>query len=157
MNQRKRKRLWLLPVLVLLLQGCARWQPAEPVIWQTTLPQTGVQMTLAGSSTVTCDEVFYIPKMYLEPWQKRTMVHADGVPRITFVGADSVELHFCEMVDNLYILYDRKEPQEKLDYLYAEQGNTVQYQLDTVTHYQFVVTKGDVTEEILVTCTRQVD
>lgn len=75
---------------------------------------------------------------------------------LTGVTADQVELRFSEKIADLYLGYDRVMPQPKLDYIFTETADGVlQYQLDTVYNYEFIITTETGTDDFLVICEQE--
>ena len=60
-----------------------------------------------------------------------------------------------ENIDYLYLYYDKMMPQIDLDYILTElDGGGLQYRLDTVYNFEFVVTTEKGTDTMIVTCSR---
>ena len=75
---------------------------------------------------------------------------------LTGVTADQVELRFSEEIADLYLGYDRVMPQPKLDYIFTETADgALQYQLDTVYNYEFIITTETGTDDFLVICEQE--
>lgn len=143
---------WLLPVV--LLAGCARTPDMTPV-WQKTLPGSGVQAVLSNCTLREETEVDYIHSRENNEWEKRPALFTTTSPVLTLTGvtADQVELRFSEQITDLYLGYDRVMPQPKLDYIFTEnEDGSLQYQLDTVYNYEFIVTTDAGTDDFLVIC-----
>ena len=79
-----------------------------------------------------------------------------SLPTLTGVTADQVELRFSEEIADLYLGYDRVMPQPKLDYIFTETADgALQYQLDTVYNYEFIITTETGTDDFLVICEQE--
>ena len=60
-----------------------------------------------------------------------------------------------ENIDTLYLYYDRVMPQQDLDYIKTEMADGgLQYRLDTVYNFEFVITTPDGTDTMIITCER---
>ena len=60
-----------------------------------------------------------------------------------------------ENIDYLYLYYDRMMPQIDLDYILTEVDGGLQYRLDTVYNFEFVVTTEAGTDTMIVICSRE--
>lgn len=137
-----------------LLAGCAKTPDLTPV-WQQTLPGTGAQLTLANAALNQTQEVDYINDRSDQDWKKRPALFTTPSPVITLTGvdADQVELRFSEQIADLYLGYDKVMPQPKLDYIFTETADgALQYQLDTIYNYEFIITTDTGTDDFLVVC-----
>lgn len=142
----------LLPLC--LLAGCARTPDLTPV-WQDTLPGSGAGITLANCTLIENTEVDYIFSRDDQDWKTRLLLITTPSPVLTLTGvtADQVELRFAEQIDKLYLGYDKVLPQEKLDYIFTETADgALQYQLDTITAYEVIVTTDAGTDDFLILC-----
>ena len=142
----------LLPLA--LLTGCARTPDMTPV-WQETLPGSGAEATLSNCTLLDETEVNYIYRREDQEWKKRPALFTTVSPVLTLTGvtADQVELRFSEQIADLYLGYDRVMPQPKLDYIFTESADgALQYQLDTVYNYEFIITTDAGTDDFLVIC-----
>lgn len=145
----------LLPLA--LLTGCARTPDMTPV-WQEKLPGSGAQATLANCTLQDEEEVDYIYDRDDQEWKKRPALFTTASPVLTLTGvtADQVELRFAEQIADLYLGYDRVMPQPKLDYIFTEtEDGALQYQLDTVYNYEFIITTEAGTDDFLVICQQE--
>ena len=145
-------------LLALLLAGCAQPVDTTPV-WQQTLPATGVEMELSNCTLLSEEPVPYVmSREEGEAWQERPALEVEGVPVVTLRGveAEDVELRFAENIAELYVYYDKMMPQFDLDYIQTElPDGSLQYRLDTVYNFEFVVTTPDGSDTILVICHRE--
>jgi len=153
------KRLGILLLAVLLLCACAR-QPDLTAVWQGTLPNTGAELSLANC-TVTEETNQFVEDPYSqEEWREMPTLRArEKAPVLTISGAepDEVTVHFSEAVDILYFLYTRKEPAEKLDYIFTQTADgALQYQFDTVYNYLITVKTQKGEDTFLLICDREV-
>ena len=142
----------LLPLA--LLTGCARTPDMTPV-WQETLPGSGAEASLSNCTLLDETEVNYIYRREDQEWKKRPALFTTTSPVLTLTGvtADQVELRFSEQIADLYLGYDRVMPQPKLDYIFTESADgALQYQLDTVYNYEFIITTETGTDDFLVVC-----
>lgn len=153
-----KKTGFLLPVCLLMLGGCASTQPDTTPVWQQTLPETGVQMELSNCTLLSSDPVYYtVNRDSTDPWVDKPALQTEGVPVVTLRGAaaEDVELRFVENIDTLYVYYDKVMPQPELDYIMTElDDGSLQYRLDTVYNFEFVITTADGTDTMIVTCQR---
>lgn len=151
-------KLCVLPLAVVLLGGCAAVSADTTPVWEQTLPRTGVRMQLSNCELTGEDPVYYArERSEGDQWEERPALQTEGVPVVTLydVSADEVELRFVENIDTLYLYYDKVMPQQDLDYIVTElpEGG-LQYRLDTVYNYEFVVTTPAGTDTMIVTCHR---
>ena len=138
----------LLPLA--LLAGCARTPDMTPV-WQKTLPGSGAKATLSNCTLRDETEVDYIYSREDQNWKKYPALFTTPSPVLTLTGvtADQVELRFSEQID-------RVMPQPKLDYIFTETADgALQYQLDTVYNYEFIVTTETGTDDFLIICEQE--
>ena len=126
-----------------LLTGCARTPDMTPV-WQETLPGSGAKATLSNCTLQDEREVDYIYSREDQDWKTRPALFTTTSPVLTLTGAD------------LYLGYDRVMPQPKLDYIFTETADgALQYQLDTVYNYEFIITTETGTDDFLVICEQE--
>lgn len=154
-----KKMLCLWPLGMVLLAGCASRTVDTTPVWQQQLPQTGVQMELSNCTLVDDEPVYYAMDRDDEKWLERPALKAEGTPVVTLRGVDAeqVELRFSENVDFLYLYYDKVMPQQDLDYiLTVQEDGSLQYRLDTVYNFEFVITTDNGTDDILVICQRDI-
>ncbi len=153
-----KKMLALLPAGLLALAGCASAPVDTTPVWQQTLPQTGVQMELSNCTLLSDEPVDYTTDRDSgDPWTERPALQTEGVPVVTLYGVEpeQVELRYVENIDYLYLYYDKMMPQIDLDYILTElDGGGLQYRLDTVYNFEFVVTTEKGTDTMIVTCSR---
>lgn len=153
-----KKQSVLLLFCLLALSGCAAKTAAGEPVWEGKLPQTGVQMTLAGCTLVSEEPVYYATdRLDTEYWVEKPALQTEGIPFVTLQGVEpqQVELRFVENIDYLYLYYDKVMPQPELDYILTQTSDgSLQYRLDTVYNYEFVVTTEDGTDTMIVTCHR---
>ena len=65
-------------------------------------------------------------------------------------------MFYSEEIADLYLGYDRVMPQPKLDYIFTETADgALQYQLDTVYNYEFIITTETGTDDFLVICEQE--
>lgn len=155
------KQIALRPAALLLslalLAGCARTPDLTPV-WQKTLPGSGAGATLANCTLLDETEVDYIYERSDQDWKKRPALVTTPNPVLTLTGVteDQVELRFSEQIADLYLGYDRVTPQPKLDYIFTEtEEGALQYQLDTLYNYEFIITTEQGTDDFLVICRQE--
>ena len=153
-----RPTCFCLPLGLLLLAGCVQPVDTTPV-WQQTLPATGVEMELSNCTLLSEEPVPYVRSRDAdETWQERPALEVEGVPVVTLHGvqAEDVELRFAENIAELYLYYDKMMPQVDLDYILTElPDGSLQYRLDTVYNFEFVVTTPDGSDTMLVICHRE--
>lgn len=152
------KFVGLVPLCLLVLGGCTAGKVDTTPVWSEQLPETGVMMELSNCELLSADPVDYtMDRDSGDPWIQKPALQTEGVPVVTLhgVSAEEVELRFVENIDTLYIYYDKMMPQIKLDYICTEQPDgSLQYRLDTVYNYEFVVTTQEGTDTMIVTCQR---
>ena len=153
------KKAWLfLPLCVLVLGGCTATSVDTTPVWQEELPETGARMELSNCTLLETDPVYYaMERAGADQWTEKPALQTEGVPVVTLRGisAEEVELRFVENIDTLFVYYDKVLPQPDLDYIVTENTDgSLQYQLDTVYNYEFVITTPDGTDTMIVTCHR---
>lgn len=150
--------VWLAPLCLVVLGGCAATTVDTTPVWSEQLPETGVTMDLSNCELLSTDPVDYTwDSDSGDPWIKKPALQTKGVPVVTLrgVSAEDVELRFVENIDTLYVYYDKMMPQIKLDYICTEQQDgSLQYRLDTVYNFEFVVTTQEGTDTMIVVCQR---
>ena len=154
MKQRFFRHLAALLLPLCLLAGCARTPDLTPV-WQDTLPGSGAGITLANCTLIDNADANYVFSREDKTWQTRPALYTTPSPVLTLTGvtADQVELRFAEQIADLYLWYDKVLPQEKLDYIFTETADgALQYQLDTITAYELIVTTDAGTDDFLILC-----
>ena len=147
----------LLP-LCLFLAACAPAEVDTTPVWQQDLPVTGVQMELSNCTLLSEEPVAYTTERNTgDDWTERPALQTEGVPVVTLYGVeqDQVELRYVENIDYLYLYYDRMMPQIDLDYILTEVDGGLQYRLDTVYNFEFVVTTEAGTDTMIVICSRE--
>ncbi|WP_295425286.1 hypothetical protein [uncultured Subdoligranulum sp.] len=147
----------LLP-LCLFLAACAPAEVDTTPVWQQDLPVTGVQMELSNCTLLSEEPVAYTTDRNKgDDWTERPALQTEGVPVVTLYGVepDQVELRYVENIDYLYLYYDRMMPQIDLDYILTEVDGGLQYRLDTVYNFEFVVTTEAGTDTMIVICSRE--
>lgn len=147
----------LLP-LCLFLAACAPAEVDTTPVWQQDLPVTGVQMELSNCTLLSEEPVAYTTdRNNGDDWMERPALQTEGVPVVTLYGVepDQVELRYVENIDYLYLYYDRMMPQIDLDYILTEVDGGLQYRLDTVYNFEFVVTTEAGTDTMIVICSRE--
>ena len=147
----------LLP-LCLFLAACAPAEVDTTPVWQQDLPVTGVQMELSNCTLLSEEPVAYTTdRSNGDDWAERPALQTEGVPVVTLYGVepDQVELRYVENIDYLYLYYDRMMPQIDLDYILTEVDGGLQYRLDTVYNFEFVVTTEAGTDTMIVICSRE--
>lgn len=153
---KKVRYLW--PLCLAMLAGCGAREIDTTPVWQGQLPQTGVEMALSNCTLLGEEPVYYtLDRDSTDPWTERPALQTEGVPVVTLYGVEpeEVELRFVENIDTLYLYYDKMMPQQDLDYIVTEpEDGTLQYELDTVYNYEFVVTTPQGTDTMIVTCRR---
>lgn len=153
-----KKSLYLLPLCLVVLGGCASAPVDTTPVWQQQLPETGVEMEVSNCTLLGEESVYYaLERTNSDEWVERSALQTEGVPVVTLRGVEpeQVELRFVENIDTLYLYYDKVMPQQDLDYIVTEpEDGTLQYRLDTVYNYEFVVTTQSGTDTMIVTCQR---
>ena len=131
----------LLP-LCLFLAACAPAEVDTTPVWQQDLPVTGVQMELSNCTLLSEEPVAYTTdRNNGDDWTERPALQT--------------ELRYVENIDYLYLYYDRMMPQIDLDYILTEVDGGLQYRLDTVYNFEFVVTTEAGTDTMIVICSRE--
>lgn len=152
-----KKAACLLPLCLLVLGGCAQTVDTQSV-WETQLPETGVELTVSNCTVLSDEPVYYATdRVDTEYWTEKAAVQTEGVPVITLQGIqpEQLELRFVENIDWLYLYYDKVMPQPDLDYIQTELADgSLQIRLDTVYNYEFIVTTPQGTDNLIVTCSR---
>lgn len=152
------KCVWLALLCLLVLGGCHAAEVDATPVWSEQLPETGVTMELSNCELLGADPVDYtVDRDSGDPWVEKPALQTKGIPVVTLrgVSAEEVELRFVENIDTLYVYYDKMMPQVKLDYVCTEQPDgSLQYRLDTVYNYEFIVTTQQGTDTMIVTCQR---
>lgn len=153
-----KRKICVLPLAAVVLAGCAAAAVDTTPVWQQQLPQTGVDMQLSNCELVGEEPVYYaLERSEGDQWEERPALQTEGVPVVTFYGAspEEVQLRFVENIDTLYLYYDKVMPQQDLDYIVTElPDGGLQFELDTVYNYEFVVTTRNGEDSMIVTCHR---
>ncbi|EFB76725.1 hypothetical protein SUBVAR_05105 [Subdoligranulum variabile DSM 15176] len=153
-----KKYLCLAPLCLVAFTGCSQAEVDTTPVWSQQLPQTGVRMELSNCELLGTEAVDYtLDRDSRDPWVKKPALQTKGIPVVTLQGAsqDEVELRFVENIDTLYLYYDKMMPQVDLDYIVTElDDGSLQYRLDTVYNFEFVVTTENGTDTMIVTCQR---
>lgn len=153
-----KKNYCLVPLCLLVLGGCASSRVDTTPVWSQQLPETGVQMELSNCDFLGEEPVYYtLDRDSTEKWSEKPALQTSGVPVVTLRGVteDEVELRFVENIDTLYLYYDKVMPQPNLDYIETETADgSLQYRLDTVYNFEFVITTPDGTDTMILTCQR---
>lgn len=148
----------LVPLCLTLLVGCGPAEVDTTPVWSQQLPETGVQMELSNCELLGTDAVDYtLDRDSSDPWTQKPALQTKGIPVVTLRGIsqEEVELRFVENIDTLYLYYDKVMPQEDLDYIVTElDDGSLQYRLDTVYNFEFVITTQEGTDTMIVTCQR---
>ena len=153
-----KKPYCIVPLCLLVLGGCASAPVDTTPVWSEQLPETGVQMELSNCELLGEEPVYYtLDRDSTEKWREKPALQTKGVPVVTLWGVteDEVELRYVENIDTLYLYYDRVMPQHDLDYIKTETADGgLQYRLDTVYNFEFVITTPDGTDTMIITCER---
>lgn len=150
---------WCCILLVfLLMTGCASQKIDTTPVWQETLPNTGVEMQLSNCILLnTYRQDYAESRENADQVIRREALDTQGVPVITLYGVteDQVELRFVENISYLYLYYDKMMPQQDLDYVLTKlDDGGLQYKLDTVYTFDFVITTPEGTDSMMVLCNR---
>lgn len=153
-----KRMLCLVPLCLAVLAGCSQAKVDTTPVWSQQLPHTGVEMELSNCELQGTEAVDYtLDRDSTDPWSKKPALQTKGIPVVTLRGVteEEVQLRFVENIDTLYLYYDKMMPQEKLDYIVTElDDGSLQYRLDTVYNFEFVVTTQDGIDTMIVTCQR---
>lgn len=146
---------WLTALpLACLLGACGAPAAESAPVWQQQLPQTGVYMELKNCTLLSDQPVYYaLSREEADKLREHPALQVEGTPVVTLQGveADQVTLRFSENISDLYLYYDKVMPQPELDYVLTEgEDGTLQYRLDTVYNYEFVITTPQGSDEMLV-------
>ena len=115
----------------------------EPALTrQEVLDAMGVGLELAGQAKEEGVQAIGVGEM--------------GIGNTTTSSAVLAALTGAAVEQVLYLGYDRVMPQPKLDYIFTETADGVlQYQLDTVYNYEFIITTETGTDDFLVICEQE--
>ncbi len=154
------KRLLCLVLSVLLpavfLCGCKKQEPE--VTWQTTLPNTGVTMTVAGGEVTQSTTLLYPDDGTQNCWEE-PLLTVPAVPTLTWEGVEpeDVQIVFVFAWDNCYRVYKTSSPIDKVDYcLEDSEPGTVRYRFDTSYCFMITVTTEQGSDEFILDCRRDI-
>lgn len=144
--------------LAWLLGACGAPAAETEPVWQQQLPNTGVYMELSHCTLLSEEPVSYaLSREDALNLSEHPALQVEGTPVITLRGVekDQVELRFSENIADLYLYYDKVMPQRDLDFVLTQgEDGALQYRLDTVYNYDFVVTTPEGADTMLVICYR---
>lgn len=151
------KRLIPLFCLLLALTACHAGVDTEPV-WQTVLPGSGVEASLAnctveeGSGVYQTEDGEEIPVLLLR---------AEGIPVLTLdtreAAGTEVLVDFAKYLEEGVFGKDITSPMPKLDYVETEPEEGVrQYRFDTVYYFYVEVTSDTGADALVLICYREV-
>lgn len=153
-----KKSICLAPLCLAVLVGCMSAKVDTTPVWSEQLPETGVQMELSNCELLGTEDVYYtLDRDSSDPWVQKPALQTKGIPVVTLRGVsqEEVQLRFVENIDTLYLYYDKVLPQPDLDYIATRQEDgSLQYRLDTVYNYEFVIATQAGTDTMIVTCQR---
>lgn len=153
------KRFFAALALALALTGCAP-QADTTVVWQGSLPNSGVQAELANCTLLSEEPVAYTKDKHDPDWGEMPALTAEGAPVLTLHGVtpDQVTLAFIQAVDYLYLPYTKVYPQVKLDYVLTDNADgSLSYRFDTVAPFQITVTTPTGSDTFFLICQREID
>ena len=155
------KRLASLTVSVLMavVLLCACTQKEETPTWQTTLPNTGVTLTISGGEVTESTTLLYPVVDGSMPPTEECLLTIPAVPTLTWEGVeqDDITVDFAYAWDNCYKEYHTSEPIEKVDYCPIETGDgVVQYRFDTSYSFMITVTTEQGTDRWILDCRRDI-
>lgn len=143
-------------LITLLLGGCTQ-KETEPS-WQTTLPNTGVVLTIAGGTVEQTTTELFPDDGTQNSWEE-PLLSIPAVPTLTLEGAqaENVQIAFVYAWEDSYRVYNTSTPIEKVDYcpLDSEQG-TVRYRFDTAYSFIITITTEQGTDEFILDCRRDI-
>lgn len=138
---------------------CACTQQEEEPVWQTTLPNTGVTLSIAGGEVTESTTLLYPPVDGSVPPVEVCLLSVPAVATLTWEGvqADDVQIGFAYAWDAAYKDYRTSEPIEKVDYvpLDAEEGS-LSYRFDTAYSFLITVTTDQGTDQFVLDCRREI-
>ena len=146
-------------VLLLLVLLCACTpQETEPA-WQTTLPNTGVQLSVSGGTVTESITLLYPPVVGSAPPEDVCLLSVPAVATLTWEGVqpENVTVGFAYAWDESYKDYRTSEPIKKVDYLPldAEEGSLC-YRFDTAYSFLITVTTEQGTDRFVLDCRRDI-
>lgn len=141
-------------LMLTLLCGCQK-QTTEPS-WQTTLPNTGVTLTVSGGEVTESTTTIYSDS---EPQVTReiSLLTIPAVPTLSWAGidAENITIDFAYAWDGCYKEYHTSEPIEKVDYRLVDSAEgTVSYRFDTSYSFTLTVTTEQGQDELILDCRR---
>lgn len=154
------KRLICLVLTVLtsvsLLSACKQQTPEAT--WQTTLPNTGVTMTVAGGEVTQATTLLYPDDGTQNSWEE-PLLSVPAVTTLTWEGveAEDITVAFVYAWDNCYRVYDTSSPIVKVDYRQEDsEPGTVRYRFDTSYCFIITVTTQQGQDEFILDCRRDI-
>lgn len=139
-------------LLLTLLCGCEK-QGSEPA-WQTTLPNTGVKLTVSGGEVTESTTTIYSDTQGVREIRLLTI---PAVPTLCWEGieAENITIDFAYAWDGCYKEYHTSEPIEKVDYcLVGSAEGAVSYRFDTSYSFTLTVTTEQGQDELILDCRR---
>nr|WP_317399007.1 hypothetical protein [uncultured Gemmiger sp.] len=154
------KRLVCLVMAVLLVSVllCACTKEETTPTWQTTLPNTGVALTISGGE-VTESTTRLFPDDGTQNYWEEPLLTVPAVTTLTLEGVqeEDVRIAFVFAWDNCYRVYDTSEPIVKVDYTQLDSPEgTLQYRFDTSYCFIVTVTTEQGTDEFILDCRRDI-
>lgn len=155
----KRTVCMVTSVLLVLAFLCACTQRETEPTWQTTLPNTGVTLSVAGGDVTESTTLLYPPVDGSAPPEEVCLLSVPAVATLTWEGvqAENVTVGFAYAWDEAYKDYRTSEPIEKVDYvpLDAEEGSLC-YRFDTAYSFLITVTTEQGTDHFVLDCRRDI-
>lgn len=145
-------------LLLALLCLCACTQQEMEPAWQTTLPNTGVTMSVAGGEVTESTTLLYPPEDGSSP-QEVCLLTVPAVTTLTWDGVQSenVTIGFAYAWETSYKDYRTSEPIEKVDYLPLDSDDgTLCYRFDTAYSFLITVTTDQGTDQFVLDCRRDI-
>lgn len=155
-----KRTVCLMTVLLLALFclcACTQQEP-EPT-WQTTLPNTGVTLSIAGGEVTVSTTQLYPTVDGSAPPEEVCLLSVPAVATLTWEGvqAENVKIGFAYAWDTAYKDYRTSEPIEKVDYVPLDaEEDSLCYRIDTAYSFLITVTTDQGTDRFVLDCRRDI-
>ena len=145
-----------LPTIVLSLLLCACAQGgAEKAVWQDTLPQSGVELSVSGCE-LTVGYTWYAPPDGDAPVSV-LLLCADDAPLLTLDENADMQIAFASPYEDRYGLYTMTTPIEKVDYVpLSEKTGQKNFRFDTAYCFVVSISTEQGTDTLILDCRRDV-
>lgn len=142
--------------MVSVLSACKK-QTTETA-WKTTLPNTGVTMTVDGGEVMQSTTLLYPDDGTSDAWEE-PLLTIPAVATLTWEGIqpEDLQIAFVYAWDGCYRVYDTSSPIDRVDYrLLESESDTLRYRFDTAYCFIITVTTQQGTDEFILDCRRDI-